>query len=196
MTFEELYSSRDWSDANKTQLHEVSGTYLIILPNGKRYVGSTNNLYKRLETHILNLAKRTGVKWYETAAIENNLPKQVPPGKPDYCLPVHPYDKIDKNGNRIGKRASKKAIEEWKKEKAIYDKEYIKELSKWLEENPEVKLLYNDSVYHKSIYGIPWKYYLRFLKIYVCPCEDYREYESQLLRSIVDKDNWYNKKFY
>lgn len=111
MTFEELYNSREWQDANKTRLHGVAGVYLIEFPNGKKYIGSTNNLFQRLQTHLRELQIKSENAWYKQAAIENNFPDNKPSGEPIYEPPSHPEDprsKRDKRGCFIGKRASKK----------------------------------------------------------------------------------------
>ena len=53
------------------------GVYLIIFENGKRYVGSTNNIHKRLVNHLGCLLgrNRDTTKWYKLAREENNLPQ-------------------------------------------------------------------------------------------------------------------------
>ena len=195
MNFTELYNTRTWTDANKTVLHEVSGTYMIEFQNGKRYIGSTKNLFERLATHIRNLQGKHNYLWYKQAAIENNFPDRVPPNKPEYEPPIHPGDKLDKRGLRIGKRANKKAVAEWEIEKTKYDQEYNQKLMKWLDDNPGVQYVSKSYPYNHYEYELPWRYYLKFLKIFVCPCDDYREYEQELLRSIEDRSNYYNKKF-
>lgn len=45
---------------------------------------------------------------------------------------------------------------------------------------------------------MPWweLYKLNYLSIHYCRCEDYGEYEDQILKSIEDKNMWYNTQFY
>lgn len=195
MDFEEIYNSRKWTDANETQLHETSGVYLIEFPNGKKYVGSTKNLFERLSTHLRHLQTKSEIFWYKQAAIENNFPDNVPSEKPKYEPPEHPESKRDKRGFFIGARASKKSIELWEKEKSKYDLIYKQQFNKWLKANPNVTKVRKTHPYIHYVYEIPWRYYATLVKITVCSCDDYKEYESELLKSIKDHENWYNKIF-
>lgn len=83
--------------------------------------------------------------------------------------PIDPKDRFDKKGHRIGERASKASIEE-----------YEKELSDWW------KIAVN-------WWELPR---LGYLKVHICPCSDYGEFEDRVLRGIRDQDMWYNTQFY
>lgn len=49
-----------------------SGVYVIKFPNNKVYIGSSNNIKRRVHEHIYNLYKNQKL-WYRTAALENNF---------------------------------------------------------------------------------------------------------------------------
>jgi predicted GIY-YIG superfamily endonuclease len=40
-----------WQQIKKAEF-ELSGVYLMIFPNGKKYLGKTNNLRRRLKEHL------------------------------------------------------------------------------------------------------------------------------------------------
>lgn len=156
-----------WIKGNKTNTLGQSGVYLITFPNGKRYLGSSKDLYKRISTHMKNLQQKKQVSWYFTASIENNFPDYIPSGKPIY--------------NKRRKRNKK------------YVAEYQSQLHKWLMENPKVKPVWKYPDHYE--YEIPWKYYTTLVDIKVCICDNYREYESYLLQHIKNKENYYNTNF-
>lgn len=83
--------------------------------------------------------------------------------------PVDPKDRFDKSGHRIGERASKKSLEEYEEQLTEWEKIAVN----WWE--------------------LPR---LDYLKISICPCSDYGEFEDEVLRRIKDREMWYNTQFY
>lgn len=139
------------------------GVYLIKFPNGKRYVGSSNHIFRRLREHLNSLAGSCKFNsWYETAIKENNYIGDEAP-------PQDPRDKKDKNGRRMGKRVSEKEMMTY-----YYNYQLWKEHSK----KDKNKILST-------------------LLINIFYCDDYREFESAILKSIPEEEKqfWYNSKF-
>ena len=121
-----------------------SAVYLIEFPNGKRYVGSSNHVFKRIERHLLGLESqyKDDTLWYRTAAAENEisgreiynyLDKGIKLNRSNYFEidrryldfrfeltppPEDPRNKYDKRGRRIGDRAKKSDIEQYEKDLA------------------------------------------------------------------------------
>lgn len=187
--------------------------YLITFPNGKRYVGSSNHVFKRINTHLANLENPDGkTDWYEIATKENNIKKrdtyntegiildyygefkvdeEFLAHKFNLTVPRDPRNEYDKSGHRMGNRVSKKKLaqyeedcKEWKrlKEESGYNKEYNRlqgiidsELQPWER---------RQKIVDKLIINI---YY----------CENYREVESSILKSIPEDNRifWYNSVF-
>lgn len=141
------------------------GVYLIRFPNGKRYIGSSNHVFKRIRYHLLALESQYcgDTQWYEKAAKENNLNNKLLP-------PEDPRDRCDKAGRRMGRRIKKEEVDEYYRQ---YE-EYKKKKKENREQNIE-KLLIN-----------------------VFYCDDYREFESAILKSIPKEERqfWYNSKFF
>lgn len=82
--FKELASLRAWIFNFRCKLEKLPhkpGVYVITFKNQKRYIGSTNNLYRRIVSHLGCLCGRNHdtTKWYKLAREENQLPKYVAP---------------------------------------------------------------------------------------------------------------------
>jgi GIY-YIG catalytic domain. len=78
-----MANEKIWTYNYKGSFYNVPykpGVYLIVFENGKRYVGSTNNIHKRLVNHLGSLLGKNhnSVKWYKLAREENNLPQYKP----------------------------------------------------------------------------------------------------------------------
>lgn len=198
-----------------------AGVYLIEFPNGKRYVGSSNHVFRRLERHILGLESqyKDNVSWYRTAAAENEINgreiynyldkgikrnmdnlyeidyhylnskfKLTPP-------PKDPRDKYDKRGHRVGNRAKKSDIEQYDKEliewKALNEKE--KEDSGYYDYETQLcAIIEND----RKSWARKNKLLSRLI-VNIYYCDDYREFESAILKSIPEDQRkfWYNTIF-
>lgn len=197
-----------------------SGVYLIKFPNGKRYVGSSNHVFKRLERHLLGLESqyKDNTLWYCVAAIENRINRRelydyLNKGikvnmsnsyEIDYKYldskfeltppPQDPRNKRDKRGHRIGNRVKEKDM-----------KQYYKDLAEWkdLVEREKNSSGYYD--YEAQLLTViendkSWKRkdkLLSKLTVNIFYCDDYREFESAILKSIPEdhKKFWYNSIF-
>ena len=139
--------------------------YIIKFPNGKRYVGSSNHVFRRIKYHLLALESQysNDTKWYSKAAEENHLIGKIEP-------PEDPRDELDKAGRRMGKRVKKEIVEE-----------YYKQYKEWEQEK------------RKNREDV-----ITSLLINVFYCDDYRNFESSILKSISEEERqfWYNSKFY
>lgn len=130
--------------------NKVPGIYKIInLINGKFYIGSTKNLYKRSREHysklksgkhpnikLLNSIKKYGIENFKFEAIEINCKVEdlfllegrfIQQLKPEYNI-----DEIDLSGNRICNDSTRKLIGEKSKQKFI--------------NNPELKNIFKQSI--------------------------------------------------
>ena len=198
-----------------------AGVYLIEFPNGKRYVGSSNHVFKRIERHILGLESqyKDDTLWYRTAAAENGIcGREINAylGKGinmnwnntyeiDYNYlnskfeltpaPKDPRDKYDKRGHRIGKRAKKSDMEQYNNELAAWKDlvEKQKEASGYYDYEIKLQTIIEND--HHS-----WSRkdkLLSKLVVNIFYCDDYREFESAILKSIPEDHRkfWYNSIF-
>lgn len=197
------------------------GVYIIKFPNGKRYVGSSNHVFKRLERHILGLENQysSNVLWYQTAAAENGikgraiynyLDKDIKRSSLGYTIdynylnvkfkltppPKDPRNKCDKRGHRIGNRIKNSVLKKYNEEFAAW-----KEL---VEQEKDERGYYD---YEAKLYTIieddshSWRRKNKIvskLLVNVFYCDDYREFETAILKSIPEdhRKYWYNSKFY
>lgn len=84
-------------------------------------------------------------------------------------MPEDPKERYDKRGHKIGNRIGE-----------AEQKQYEEKLKEWQETNI-------------NWWELPK---LNLLSIHYCRCEGYGEYEDQILKSIEDKNMWYNTQFY
>lgn len=178
-----------------------SGVYLLSFPNGKWYVGSSKNLGERLASHLKELNReKPSVHWYSQAQKENSFPilsREAPPIEPKEPIFVPPKGdprlELAKDGRPKGKRASKKAVNEYlEKCKAPY-LYFLLEKEEWKKRYDKWRQDYADWDYKR----IKWWELPRckYLTIHYCKCDNYREFEDEILKSIEDKNNWYNSQF-
>lgn len=197
-----------------------SAVYLIEFPNDKRYVGSSNHVFKRIERHLLGLESqyKDDTLWYRTAAAENGisgreinnyLNKGIKLNRSNYFEidrryldskfeltppPVDPRNKYDKRGHRIGDRAKKSDIEQYKKDLAEW-KDLVE-----IEKNSSGYYDYEAQLYTIIEDDKSWKRKDKLLSkliVHIFYCDDYREFESAILKSIPEDHRkfWYNSIF-
>lgn len=172
--FKEIARTKDWYILGTSflpNLEKISGVYLLVFQNKKRYVGSTVNLAARLSTHLKEILIRTD-DWHGIAGQENRLTYR--PRFQEQFLLEDPRNERDIHGRRIGERVNQTKLQEFLHYKQEYEnrkKEYYETAPKYWQLQKDIRILY-------------------------CPCEDYGEYEDQLLQSIEEKEMWYNTLFY
>lgn len=163
-TFKILESRRHYTYSHIPYCRDGScGVYIIKFPNGKRYVGSSNHVFRRLREHLNSLAGSCkSNSWYEIAIKENNYVGDEAP-------PQDPRDKKDKKGRRMGKRVSQEEM---------------------------MMYYYNYQLWKEHPKGDKNKI-LSSLLINIFYCDDYREFESSILKSIPvnERQFWYNSIF-
>lgn len=171
--FKEIARERDWYILGTDflpDLDKISGVYLLVFENKKRYVGSTINFYSRLSTHLKEILIRTN-DWHGAAGKENKLLYRPKFSEP--FLLTDPRDELDKNGKKMGNRTSQTKLQEF----LHYKQEYQKKKDEY--------------------YAAGHKYWelQKYIRILYCPCKDYGEFEDRLLQAIEEKEMWYNTLF-
>lgn len=86
----------DWKNKVK-QYPRSAGVYIMTFPNGKKYLGQTNNFQKRFEGHFSGLfgdRKSEGMSWY-SKCLEDN-PQLKPEDIEIECIPTGSRKALEK----------------------------------------------------------------------------------------------------